>query len=259
MKEVDGCGTGHLPPPRQNKTEEDRVTEGEPQEEDYQMNRLFDAQLYPKSFKPEEMTVSWGKWNLLACPDSQVKCASCGNRPFHVGCLVISISAKCINGDEPRCAIGVYYGVDNELNVASEIHEEPNTEQVALLRACVIALVHVINTCQVNKPKKGNDSTFPLHTVVIKSDSPYVVQGVTEWMPKWKANGWKNSRGKPVANESMWRLVDVWIRQLEPKVAVQFWHVPKERNVEADCLCVYGLHGPKLADGSSPGFLKLTA
>ncbi|KAJ5088253.1 hypothetical protein N7456_011869 [Penicillium angulare] len=250
--QIEGCGTAHSPPAHPPIIKDENG-------EEPPMNRLFDPTVYPKSFKPAEMTVSWDGWTLLACPDSQVQCASCKNHPFHRGCVVIGVSAKCLNNSEPpKCAIGVFYGMKNVLNVASEIKEAPFTEQVAILRACIIALTHIISNCQVTKPKKGNEMAFPLHTVVIRSDSPYLVQGVTEWMPKWKLNGWKTAKGQPVANESMWRLIDVWIRQLEPEVLVQFWHVPKNINFPASYLTLYGLHGPKDSDGSSPGFMKLT-
>ncbi|KAJ5286796.1 hypothetical protein N7478_002482 [Penicillium angulare] len=250
-QQIEGCGTAHAPPPHPPRSKDENG-------EELPMNRLFDPTMYPKSFKPSEMTVSWDQWTLLACQDSQVQCASCKNRPFHCGCIVISVGAKCLNSSEPpRCAIGVYYGINNPLNVASEIKEAPFTEQVAILRACIIALTHVISNCQVTKPKRRNEMAFPLHTVVIRTDSPYLVQGVTEWMTKWKLNGWKTAKGQPVANESMWRLIDVWIRQLEPEVMVKFWLVSKAMNMTAGCLTLYGMHGPKELDGSSPGFMKL--
>ena len=43
------------------------------------------------------------------------------------------------------------------------------------------------------------------------TDSVYVGKGMSEWMPKWKANGWKRKEGKklvPVKNEDLWRQLD---------------------------------------------------
>jgi len=43
------------------------------------------------------------------------------------------------------------------------------------------------------------------------TDSVYVGKGLTEWMPKWKANGWRRREGiswKPVKNEDLWRELD---------------------------------------------------
>ena len=44
--------------------------------------------------------------------------------------------------------------------------------------------------------------------VVIFTDSIYVKNGITEWMKKWKKNGWKNSLKKPVKNKDLWVKLD---------------------------------------------------
>lgn len=37
----------------------------------------------------------------------------------------------------------------------------------------------------------------------IRMDSQYAMKAVTTWLPGWKRNGWKNSAGKPVANQEL--------------------------------------------------------
>ena len=47
--------------------------------------------------------------------------------------------------------------------------------------------------------------------VELFTDSVYVGKGLTEWMKKWKANGWRRREGsswKPVKNEDLWRTLD---------------------------------------------------
>ena len=44
--------------------------------------------------------------------------------------------------------------------------------------------------------------------VVIFTDSTYVKNGITEWIVKWKDNGWKNSSKKPVKNKDLWVKLD---------------------------------------------------
>jgi ribonuclease HI len=44
--------------------------------------------------------------------------------------------------------------------------------------------------------------------VVVYTDSNYVVKGATEWLTKWKANGWRNSRRKEVVNRELWEHLD---------------------------------------------------
>ncbi len=40
--------------------------------------------------------------------------------------------------------------------------------------------------------------------VVLHTDSQYVRQGITEWMPNWVRRGWKTAGGDPVKNRDLW-------------------------------------------------------
>ena len=40
--------------------------------------------------------------------------------------------------------------------------------------------------------------------VTVLTDSEYVRRGITEFLPRWKANGWRASSGKPVVNRDLW-------------------------------------------------------
>ncbi len=42
----------------------------------------------------------------------------------------------------------------------------------------------------------------------VYTDSAYLKGGVTEWMRRWKANGWKTARKTPVKNADLWRRLD---------------------------------------------------
>lgn len=44
--------------------------------------------------------------------------------------------------------------------------------------------------------------------VVITTDSQYVRKGITEWMIKWKKNGWKTAARQDVKNADLWRQLD---------------------------------------------------
>ena len=44
--------------------------------------------------------------------------------------------------------------------------------------------------------------------VVLHTDSRYVMDGLTKWLPNWKKNGWKTADKKPVKNDDLWRLLD---------------------------------------------------
>lgn len=61
--------------------------------------------------------------------------------------------------------------------------------------------------------------------VELFTDSVYVGKGITEWMPKWKKNGWKRkekSRLVPVKNLELWQQLD---RQLQ-RHRVRYTWVP---------------------------------
>jgi ribonuclease HI len=43
--------------------------------------------------------------------------------------------------------------------------------------------------------------------IVFVSDSQYLVKGMTEWLPGWKARGWKRRAG-PIENLALWQELD---------------------------------------------------
>ena len=44
--------------------------------------------------------------------------------------------------------------------------------------------------------------------VTVYTDSRYVQQGITQWLAKWKKNGWKTSAKEPVKNRELWEALD---------------------------------------------------
>jgi len=44
--------------------------------------------------------------------------------------------------------------------------------------------------------------------VKLYTDSKYVLQGITEWLPNWKSRGWLTSARAPVKNQDLWQLLD---------------------------------------------------
>jgi ribonuclease HI len=44
--------------------------------------------------------------------------------------------------------------------------------------------------------------------VEIITDSNYVKHGITEWIHKWKRNGWQTGAKKPVVNQDLWHELD---------------------------------------------------
>ncbi len=44
--------------------------------------------------------------------------------------------------------------------------------------------------------------------VRLVTDRAYVKNGVNQWMPRWKANGWRTADKKPVKNQDLWERLD---------------------------------------------------
>lgn len=74
----------------------------------------------------------------------------------------------------------------------------------------------------------------PSH-VELFTDSVYVGKGISEWMPKWKAAGWRRGSGKkssPVKNVELWQELDTLLNQHQVKfnwVAGHSGHAENER------------------------------
>ena len=44
--------------------------------------------------------------------------------------------------------------------------------------------------------------------VTLFLDSQYVLKGITEWLPGWKAKGWRTASKQPVKNVELWQQLD---------------------------------------------------
>ena len=60
-----------------------------------------------------------------------------------------------------------------------------------------------------NRPVQGH----------VYTDSQYVRQGVLDWLPQWKARGWKTADKKPVKNQDLWQALDALVPRHELE-----WH-----------------------------------
>jgi len=51
--------------------------------------------------------------------------------------------------------------------------------------------------------------------VEITTDSQYLRNGMLEWMPRWKRNGWRTADKKPVKNVDLWQALDAAAKRHE--------------------------------------------
>ena len=74
--------------------------------------------------------------------------------------------------------------------------------------------------------------------VTLFTDSKYVLQGFTEWLPGWQKKGWKTADKKPVKNVDLWQALLV---AAAPHQITWQWvrgHSGDEHNDRADELAV---------------------
>ena len=72
------------------------------------------------------------------------------------------------------------------------------------------------NRMELTAVVRGLESLKARSMVEILTDSVYVGKGLSEWLPKWKANGWRRREGKrwaEVKNEDLWRRLDELLAQ----------------------------------------------
>jgi ribonuclease HI len=103
--------------------------------------------------------------------------------------------------------------------------EAPTTNNRMELMAAISALESLHERCAVT-----------LHT-----DSKYVLQGLTEWLPGWKKRGWKTADKKPVKNQDLWERLDAAAARHQVEWKWVKGHAGDAGNENADRLANLGL------------------
>ena len=104
--------------------------------------------------------------------------------------VTIHTDGSCLSNPGPGGWAAILRWRDNEREIVG--HEPDTTNNRMELMAAIMGLNAVTRAMPID-----------LHT-----DSRYVMNGVKEWMPRWKANGWKTASKKPVANQDLWQQLD---------------------------------------------------
>ncbi|XP_033341720.2 ribonuclease H1 isoform X2 [Megalopta genalis] len=85
-----------------------------------------------------------------------------------------------------QAGLGVWFGQDHPLNVSQPVVGRA-TNNNAEIQAVTMAA---------RKAKEAG-----IEKLKIITDSKFLIKCITEWMPKWKKNGWKTANGNPVINK----------------------------------------------------------
>ena len=103
--------------------------------------------------------------------------------------------------------------------------EAQTTNNRMELMAAIMALESLRKSCQVQ----------------LFTDSQYVLKGITEGLPAWKARGWKTADRKPVKNVDLWQRLE---QALAPHQVEWVWvrgHTGDAGNEAADALANRGV------------------
>ena len=77
--------------------------------------------------------------------------------------------------------------------------------------------------------------------VKIYTDSKYVLEGMTKWMPSWKKRGWKTAAKKPVKNVDLWQALDTQCQRHQMTWQWVKGHAGHPGNERADELARLGM------------------
>jgi len=77
--------------------------------------------------------------------------------------------------------------------------------------------------------------------VRLHTDSTYLRNGVSKWLPKWKDNGWMTAEKQPVKNADLWRRLDAAAGRHDVDWRWVKGHAGNAGNERADALANRGL------------------
>jgi ribonuclease HI len=80
--------------------------------------------------------------------------------------------------------------------------------------------------------------------VILFTDSEYLQRGINEWLPGWKARGWKRREG-PLANADLWQALDAAMAAHEVEWRWTRGHAGDPDNTRVDRLARMAISGVK--------------
>ena len=141
-----------------------------------------------------------------------------------------------------RAGYGIHFPqLSRDWDIANLLSvEEKQTNQ----RAELIAVIRAIQLICV----RG----ISCNRLRILTDSMYAVQGLNQWIPMWRANGYRTAQKKAVANQDLFQTMDREVEAFRSNgVALVLEHVPREANRVADGLAKAGAQGQPGSAGFS--------
>ena len=148
--------------------------------------------------------------------------------------LVVHIDGGCRNNGNGsvNAGYGVWFGPHSEYNRSGQLN--PNiclTNNLAELEALNQAL------CLIQTLVERNAL---IRRVKIVTDSEWLVNSLTVWMPTWLDNGGIRPSGQPVIHweklNELYNKMDNMENRERSRICFELWHVTREQNRDADRL-----------------------
>ncbi len=156
-------------------------------------------------------------------------------KPCHCK-LYVWTDGCCLDNGNPgaRGGVGVWFNFNHPNNYSGPLPLGPQTNQRAEIYAAIKAIEIAIQEIHARDEEYSEG-------IIIHTDSKYVVESMTDFIFKWKKNGWRNAKGFSVSNRDLLETLDELIEEVENTGRmVLFQHVPREFNLEADELSRQG-------------------
>ena len=105
------------------------------------------------------------------------------------------------------------------------------------------------NRMELMAPIMALESLTRPAVVHVHTDSTYVRNGITKWLPRWKSNGWQTTAKQPVKNADLWQRLDAAASRHEVEWHWVKGHAGHPENERADQLAARGLRAAREAAG----------
>lgn len=121
------------------------------------------------------------------------------------------------NGSKIACAgLGIYFMDGHALNTAKAVVGRP-TNNSGEIQAIILAI------------QMAKESG--IQKLQINTDSMYVIQAVTQWMPAWKKKQWKKTGGGELKNLEDFQKLD---KELTKQIQVRWHHVAGHAGIQGN-------------------------
>jgi hypothetical protein len=97
------------------------------------------------------------------------------------------------------------------LRDAHSLNADPTALTANLGRGSIYAQLSLKPFCSAKQAVAATEALMALKrscSAELHTDSEYLRKGITEWIGKWKANGWRTASRDPVKNADLWQALD---------------------------------------------------